>query len=166
MPRFKVDLLHFFTMPDMKERLLKIITAEGLTRALLADKMGVQRTRITHLLSGRNLPSFDSLQKLLINFPKLNAEWLILGQGSMYKLSDEVIPDIFSSSGTPESPEKTLVSPTIPEKTQNLSSVEGNQKKPPEHGTEIWPLSEPKKNIEKMVVLYTDKTFATYYPET
>jgi len=147
----------------MKERLLKIITAEGLTPALLADIMGVQRSGISHILSGRNYPSFDFLQKLLIHFPKLNAEWLILEQGSMYKLTDSDTPDLFPSS---EPVEKTPLSPTLPEKPQILSSVEDHKKKLPDVAPEILPPTEPKKTIEKMVVLYNDKTFATYFPES
>ena len=147
----------------MKERLSKIIAAESLTPALLADKMGVQRSGISHLLSGRNYPSFDFLQKLLIYFPKLNADWLILGQGSMYKSTDADIPNLFTS---PEPVEKTPVFPTIPEKSQNISSGEGNKKKVPEVEPEILPPAEYKKTIEKMVVLYTDKTFAIYFPES
>jgi len=150
----------------MKERLSKIIASEGLTPALLADKMGIQRSGISHILSGRNYPSFDFLQKLLIHFPKLNADWLILGQGSMYKTTDADIPDFYPSSEVSEPVEKTQISPTIPEKHQNLSSVEGSQKKLPEPDPEILPPAKPKKRIEKMMVLYSDKTFETYFPES
>jgi len=147
----------------MKERLLNIITTEGLTRALLADKMGVQRTRITHLLSGRNLPSFDSLQKLLINFPKLNAEWLILGHGSMYKSTDTDNRELFSPSETLEKPP---ICPVIPENPKILSSAEDKQSDFSKTKTEISPSAEAKKAIEKVIVLYADKTFATYFPES
>ena len=75
----------------MKDRLSKIISAEGLTPSTLADEIGVQRSGISHILSGRNYPSFDFMQKLLERFPKLNIEWLISGKGSMYK-SNETIP--------------------------------------------------------------------------
>ena len=146
----------------MKERLLKIITSEGLSPSLLADKLGVQRSGISHILSGRNYPSFDFLQKLLENFPRLNAEWLILGQGSMYKSTVADHTDLFTAS-IPE--EKTQLSPTLPENAQNLSSGEERQKIFPVMEPEISPPAEPQKTIEKMMVLYTDKTFATYFPE-
>ncbi|MDR2914123.1 MAG: helix-turn-helix domain-containing protein [Tannerella sp.] len=146
----------------MKERLLKIITSEGLTSSLLADEMGVQRSGISHILSGRNYPSFDFLQKLLIRFPKLNAEWLILGQGSMYKSTVADVPDLFA---TPAPVEKVSVPPDIPGESQNISSSEGDTKKTTGSEPEILPPVELKKTIEKMIVLYNDKTFATYYPE-
>ena len=73
------------------------------------------------------------------------------------------IPDLFTLS---EPVEKTPVAPIIIEKPQNLSFAEGNQKKTPEVEPEKLPPAEVKKNIEKMVILYTDKTFSTYFPET
>jgi transcriptional regulator with XRE-family HTH domain len=146
----------------MKDRLLKFLTSEGFSPSMLADKLGIQRSGISHITSGRNYPSFDFIQKLLIHFPKLNAEWLILGQGPMYKV---VIPDdseLFKSS---KPVGKTPVSPTIPEKPKDLSSIEADKKKQPDIEPEKLPPAEPKKTIEKMVVLYTDKTFGTYFPE-
>ena len=147
----------------MKERLLKVITSEGITPSLLADELGVQRSGISHILSGRNYPSFDFLQKLLVRFPKLNAEWLILGQGAMYKSTVEEIPDLFPLSRPTE---KAAESPTVPEKLSDLSFRESHQKKNPDVAPEISPPEKPKKTIEKMVILYSDKTFATYAPES
>jgi len=146
----------------MKERLSKIIASEGLTPSLLADKMSVQRSGISHILSGRNHPSFDFLQKLLDNIPRLNAEWLITGKGSMYKSNDADIPDMFIQ---PPTIEKTPVAPILPESPKNLSSGEDNQKKLTETRYEISPPAEVHKTIEKMMVLYTDNTFVTYLPE-
>jgi len=146
----------------MKDRLSKIITSEGLSPSLLADKMGIQRSGISHILSGRNYPSFDFLQKLLENYPQLNAEWLILGQGSMYKPASADIPDLFAPSATVE---KTPDSPAIPEKHENLSSGEASKKNLPDIAPEISPPVQAHKTIEKMMILYSDKTFEIYYPE-
>ena len=146
----------------MKDRLSKFLTSEGLSPSMLADRLGIQRSGISHITSGRNYPSFDFIQKLLIHFPKLNAEWLILGEGSMYKTVIIDVPDIFR----PSVPDKdTPASPTLLGKPPDLSSVEGNKKKQPDIKPEIMPPAEVKKTIEKMVVMYTDKTFVTYFPE-
>ena len=48
-----------------------------------ADKIGVNRATISHILSGRNKPSIDFLEKLLHVYPELNANWLITGIGYM-----------------------------------------------------------------------------------
>ena len=69
----------------MEDRLLKLLDTEQLSSAKFADAIGVQRSSVSHILSGRNKPSFDFLQKTLKAFPMLSAEWLILGEGNMYE---------------------------------------------------------------------------------
>ena len=69
----------------MEDRLLKFMDKEQLSSAKFADVIGVQRSSVSHILSGRNKPSFDFLQKTLKAFPMINADWLILGEGNMYE---------------------------------------------------------------------------------
>jgi len=57
--------------------------SEALKSSWLADNIGVNRATISHILSGRNKPSIDFLQKLLRAYPNLNANWLITGIGYM-----------------------------------------------------------------------------------
>ena len=68
----------------MKERLLQLLDLEHLTPSKFADLIGVQRSSVSHILSDRNKPSFDFLQKTLKTFPGLKADWLMLGEGPMY----------------------------------------------------------------------------------
>ena len=67
----------------MHSRLKNWIESEGLKPSQLADNIGVNRATISHILSGRNKPSIDFLQKLLSAYPNLNANWLIIGIGYM-----------------------------------------------------------------------------------
>ena len=72
----------------MKEQLKKLMEAEGLSPAKFADEIGVQRSSISHIISGRNKPSYDFILKILNRFSGLNTEWLLTGRGSMIKSSD------------------------------------------------------------------------------
>mgnify|MGYP003719275223 FL=1 len=67
----------------MHSRLKYWMEMEVLKSSALADNIGVNRATISHILSGRNKPSIDFLQKLLSNYPELNANWLISGVGYM-----------------------------------------------------------------------------------
>lgn len=67
----------------MHERLKNWIESEGLKPSLFADIIGVNRATISHILSGRNKPSIDFLEKLLNAYPNVNANWLISGIGYM-----------------------------------------------------------------------------------
>ena len=51
-----------------------------LTAASFATKIGVQRSAISHILSGRNKPSLEFLMKIHDSFEEVNLEWLILGK--------------------------------------------------------------------------------------
>ncbi len=68
----------------MKDRLLQLLDLEQLSPSKFADLIGVQRSSVSHVLSGRNKPSYDFLQKTLKAFPGLHADWLVMGKGAMY----------------------------------------------------------------------------------
>ena len=67
----------------MRSRLKNWMKSEGLKSSQIADNIGANRATISHILSGRNKPSIDFLQKLLSAYPNLNANWLITGIGYM-----------------------------------------------------------------------------------
>lgn len=136
---------------------MKVITSEGITPSLLADELGIQRSGISHILSGRNNPSFDFLQKILTRFPKLSAEWLILGQGAMYKTASAVVPDIFAQKAGAGQVNHSPTTLAIPEK---IPSGEADKKNSPEP----YPEKTHSTTIEKIVTFYTDKTFTVYMP--
>lgn len=61
------------------ERVLLIIKANKETPSSFADKIGLKRSNLSHVLSGRNKPSLDFLSKIITSYPKVNASWLITG---------------------------------------------------------------------------------------
>ncbi len=61
---------------------------EGINSTRLAEILGIQASGISHIMSGRNKPSFDFLHKLLQRFPQINPDWLLLDKGPMYR--DEI----------------------------------------------------------------------------
>lgn len=69
----------------MEERLKLFLAMEGLSPSQFADKLGVQRSGVSHLLSGRNKPSFEFISKMMVAFPKINPDWLIMGTGKAYR---------------------------------------------------------------------------------
>ena len=67
----------------MKERILKFLESERISPAEFADKIGVQRSSMSHILNGRNYPSASFIQKMLQAYPYLNSRWLMIGVGAM-----------------------------------------------------------------------------------
>lgn len=80
---------------DFIKRLQIIIDHYQLSAASLADKIGVQRSSISHLLSGRNKPSLEFVLKLVRQFPEVSLYWLLNGTGNF--------PSTLSESDTSKS---------------------------------------------------------------
>ena len=68
---------------DFSERLNKIMTYYGLSASAFAELIRVQRSSISHVLSGRNKPSLDFILKLNMAFPDINLYWLLNNTGEM-----------------------------------------------------------------------------------
>ena len=85
----------------MNRRLQHFLAAEQLTPTQFAESLGIQKSRLSHILSGRNKPGFDFIEKFISTFPGVNIEWFINGTGKMYK---ETTPAPSENSVKPEDP--------------------------------------------------------------
>lgn len=139
----------------MKDRIIKFMSQEGISATKFADEIGVQRSSVSHILSGRNNPSFEFIQKILNRYKGLNAEWLILGTGQMYKKSEQM--SLFNQPLTSASVQQPNL---FQQPIEKISSVEADKKNEPVPEPEI---SSPKK-VDKILVFYSDKTFEEFSP--
>lgn len=64
---------------SIQERLQLVLKMHNLSPSAFADQIGVQRSALSHVLTGRNKPGLDFLEKILNHFPRVNAHWLITG---------------------------------------------------------------------------------------
>ena len=62
---FYLQLLIMVNVEKFAERLNKIMDFYEITAGNFADKIEVQRSSISHILSGRNKPSLDFVLKVL-----------------------------------------------------------------------------------------------------
>jgi transcriptional regulator with XRE-family HTH domain len=77
----------------MVDRITLLLKTRNISASQFADEIGVQRSSISHVLSGRNKPSLDFIQKILVRYPEINPDWLLFGKGSMnleYNLFSEL----------------------------------------------------------------------------
>lgn len=141
----------------MNDRLQKLMLSEKLVPAKFAEIIGVQRSSISHILSGRNKPSFDVINSILIKFPKVNPDWLLLGTGEMYR--KPIQTSIFDQ-----------IKPNEPVKpTEKISHHHDNKLIEDDSYNDIVdskPIKNPlnEKKVERVLVFYTDKTFIEYFP--
>jgi transcriptional regulator with XRE-family HTH domain len=66
-------------MENFTNRLLKILENKNLSASQFAEKIGVQRSSVSHILSGRNKPSLDFIIKIITVFSDISLDWLIKG---------------------------------------------------------------------------------------
>jgi transcriptional regulator with XRE-family HTH domain len=152
----------------MRERIVKFIEKEGLTAAEFADKIGVQRSSVSHVLNGRNNPGFSFIQKILDTYPEINSRWLLTGAGDIYdtdvvnkkKNQKKAVgeSDLFSTlennneSQTPHA-EKPVQKPVAAEHTQQ---TESNQS--------TTGIQQPGRKVVKVLIFYDDHTFEDFRP--
>ena len=65
---------------ELVDRFKYLMKLNNLSASAFAEKVGVQPSSISHILSGRNKPSLEFIQKILAQFPKVSADWLISGK--------------------------------------------------------------------------------------
>ena len=102
---------------EMKEIIDRLMRAKNLNNIEFSKKIGVQRSNINHILSGRNNPGLSFFVKTLDAFPDLSAEWLLTGKGNMYKTGNNV-QNIDNNRNTgnvdkSEQPQNSALSPTL-----------------------------------------------------
>ena len=157
-------------MDEIKTRLLKIMNSEGLTPSAFADTIGVQRSGISHILSGRNKPSLDFVQKILSCFPKYNAEWLINGTGEVYKKPTQKSTnqnEKFILNKPVQNDTTIKESMDIP--IENIESQPKNaemEDNPENHNNApvIESTKEIETQIEQIIIFYSNKSFKQYFP--
>lgn len=67
----------------MEKRFQKWLDSEDLSATQLSNNINVSRATISHILTGRNKPSIDILDKILNKYPNINLNWLVSGIGNI-----------------------------------------------------------------------------------
>ncbi|GET22549.1 helix-turn-helix domain-containing protein [Prolixibacter denitrificans] len=157
----------------MKERINEFLLSEHLSPAEFADRIGVQRSSVSHVLNGRNNPSASFIQKMIAAFPGLSTRWLLLGEGNMTEQSTRSGSDLFTEPRQPEATttnhepvQKKAEGPEITQKPTHEPSVVQSEE-PISYASkkevqDIW--DDGPGEIERIVVFYSDKTFKAYKP--
>ncbi len=103
------------------DRIKQLIDEYELSYSEFAQQLGVQASSISHIVSGRNKPSIDFIQKLHQHYPEVQTNWLLFGQG-------------FPFASTKEKEE--AVSPTLFDENYNKENKDENMKIEPSHSPE------------------------------
>ena len=70
---------------NILKRIKKIIEENNLSNSEFAEKIGIPKSSVTHLLSERNNPSLDIIIKISEAFENISTDYLIFGQENQVK---------------------------------------------------------------------------------
>jgi transcriptional regulator with XRE-family HTH domain len=154
---------------DFIKRLEIILDYYSLNASTFADKIGVQRSSLSHLLSGRNKPSLDFILKILDVFPDVDLYWILNGKGTFPK--SELKSESIVVAPTPISNNQIVETKT--EKTADLFSEELPIKKNSIEeklttnfsNTQNSEMQKNNSEIDRIVIFFKNGTFQTYSPE-
>jgi transcriptional regulator with XRE-family HTH domain len=121
----------------------------NLSAASFATKIGVQRSAISHILSGRNKPSLDFLMKVYKSFDEVALEWLILGTTTSLPREVQDL-DLFKSE---------TINREMLDKTKSEALTENNINSP-------TITSKSEIALKEIVHFYEDGTFERFKPKT
>lgn len=153
-------LIFIFSL-GMKERILQIMQHEGLVSSKFAETIGIQRSAMSHIVSGRNNPSLDVITKILERFTYVDPDWLLIGKGSMIRATDVTSePDLFANPADICNNGQVVLENR---KDFGVDSSVSATKQPVLE--KVICENTPSKIVSKIMIFYSDNTFDTFVPE-
>jgi transcriptional regulator with XRE-family HTH domain len=155
---------------DLNKKIEQIIIDKGISPSYFADTVGIQRSSISHILSGRNKPSLEIIQKILKVFPDIDRDWLIFDNeipqqntpqiNRQQPINQRVVNQNLFEQKPRESP-KNFQAEQLPVQTPVNLMPKRKIERPV-----ISSSSNTNKQIERIMIFYTDGTFEEKRPIT
>ncbi len=149
---------------DFGKRIEKIMDYHAVSASSFADYMGVGRSSISHILSGRNKPSLDFVMKIVDAYTDVDLQWLLYGKGTFPKSENVSVEKKIPLSDT-SSISQSASAPTTISK-QDLFSQSSPEEKIAAANTppleKISRIISTENEIDRIVIFYADGTFSSY----
>jgi DNA-binding XRE family transcriptional regulator len=151
------------------KRLEIILDYFSLNASSFADKIGVQRSSMSHLLSGRNKPSLDFILKIIDVFPEVDLYWILIGSGSFPKINEQLIA---KSDIVAEDFKRNVIATTPPNLeilpldlfSEIQNPITANTVETQKKENTNFPNTSNSDDLEKIVFFYKNGTFKVYSP--
>lgn len=134
----------------MDEKLRILMQRENLTASRLAEILEIQPASISHILKGRNKPSFELVCRIINRFPQVNPYWLL---GDAEDIYNDVAKSTMSTTNG------TLFD------MGNTADVSGAKSDISELAPSVSIPTLGQSDIEKVIIVYRDQTFEELRPK-
>jgi transcriptional regulator with XRE-family HTH domain len=149
---------------DFIKRLEIILEFYSLNASSFADQIGVQRSSLSHLLSGRNKPSLDFILKIIEVYPDVDLYWILNGKGTFPSTVTMQTNALNTLSRTNTS---TLpITSELPDLFSTVQNTSPKETKIEKETFEITPKELVSIEVDKIVFFYKNGTFKIYNPDT
>lgn len=152
----------------MNTRLKQFLAAENISQSQFADTIKVVRASVSHVLSGRNNPSYEFIRAIMLSYPHLNMEWLMIGKGKMYKdapVTAAPAPEVTHIPSDLLFSDYDLDEPieTVPESNISVNLSEPVVSAPVSNDINTSrndiQLAVKQRNVSKIIIMFDDGTF-------
>lgn len=89
----------------VRRRLNRLVKESGMSESAFAESVNVVQVTLNRQLSGKRSVSSDTILSVLQNQKDLSAEWLLRGEGAMYKTTELPPVDVSSEESINHSAE-------------------------------------------------------------
>lgn len=89
----------------VRKRLNRLVKESGMSESAFAESVNVVQVTLNRQLSGKRSVSSDTILSVLQNQKDLSAEWLLRGEGEMYKTTELPPVDVTSEESIEHSAE-------------------------------------------------------------
>lgn len=156
---------------DFGKRMQQIIDYYGISASTFADALGVGRSSISHILSGRNKPSLDFVTKITETYIEVDLYWLLYGKGSFPSIqnSSSSNKDVFEKKNIQKESERFIKTSSKTPNENLFTQAKDNSatyrvEKTKDYTNQVKNNESTlsKKNVQKVIIFYTDGTFDSY----
>ena len=166
-----------------RERIELLMKCYDLSPSQFAEKTGIQRASVSHIISGRNKPSLEVMLKIYEAFPGVDMKWLMMGVGEEPQpqkahevaeiVSETLFPERLQAESNLFAPVESAVQVIEESKPRRVAAQQPREKQSPDvrsrrsqaaRVAQMMPLPADKK-IKEVRIYYSDGTYETLIPE-
>lgn len=136
---------------DLNQKIIQLVEVLNIPYSQFADEISVSRPILSHIITGRNKPSLEVIQKIITRFPELGYKWY---------LDNEDIPL--------DSLKNVVIERKSPEvkEDKTIETDKTRQNAQPNIVTTLTQAEESEKRVQKILVFYSDNTFVEFVPKS
>ena len=169
-----------------RERIELLMKCYDLSPSQFAERTGIQRASVSHIISGRNKPSLEVMLKVYDAFPGVDMKWLMTGVGEVPVRQSAVTAasetlfqqpeqaslqqqnDLFAAPEAPSAPLAEEPKPrraAVPQVVKEKGADFRAKRAQVGRYAQVMAM-QPDKKIKEVRIYYSDGTYETLIPES